>query len=53
MELSSDEDMGFLCMCSNLSLNPNIVTFKLYSMIQKGYKCNLPQNLNSQFLGEK
>lgn len=51
--LASTEEMGFLSMCSNLSLNPNIVAFKLYSMIQKGYQYNLPQNINSKFLGNR
>lgn len=52
-ELARDNDMGYLSMCSHLSLNPNIVAFKLYSMIQKGYNYNLPQNINSRFLGGK
>lgn len=46
------EDMDFLYMCSTLGFRPELVCFKLYGMMQRGYPINIPQNLNSKFLGK-
>lgn len=46
------EEMDFFFMCRTLGFRPEIVSFKLYNMANKGYNYNLPQNLNSKFLGE-
>lgn len=45
------EEMDFFSMCATLGFRPEIVTFKIYSMMQRGYSLNLPQNINSKFLG--
>lgn len=45
------EEMDFFFMCKTLGFRPEIVTFKLYNMLNKGYNINLPQNIDSKFLG--
>lgn len=47
------EEMDYLTMCRELELRPEIVTFKLYSMMQRGYSINMPENINSKFLKKK
>lgn len=42
--------MDYFSMCRALSYAPDLVAFKLFSMIQRGYTLNLPQNVNSRFL---
>ncbi|MGL4790510.1 MAG: ImmA/IrrE family metallo-endopeptidase [Anaerotignaceae bacterium] len=45
------EEMDFFYMCSSLGFRPEFVTFKLYNMLNKGHNINLPQNIDSRFLG--
>ena len=49
-ELTAREDMDYFRMCNELCVSPDLISFKLFSMIQRGYRYNLPQNLNSTFL---
>ena len=49
-ELTAREDMDYFRMCNELCVSPDLTSFKLFSMIQRGYRYNLPQNLNSTFL---
>jgi Zn-dependent peptidase ImmA (M78 family) len=49
-ELRAQEDNDYFRMCKMLYVSPDILSFKLFSMIQRGYHYNLPQNLNSTFL---
>lgn len=46
------EEMDFFYMCRSLGFRPEFVTFKLYNMLNKGYNINLPQNIDSRFLGK-
>ncbi|MGI5971701.1 MAG: ImmA/IrrE family metallo-endopeptidase [Oscillospiraceae bacterium] len=43
-------EMDYLTLCSVLGFNPQLVTFKLYGMMQRGYSINLPQAPDSRFL---
>ena len=47
------EGMDYFFMCRTLGFNPHLVTFKLYGMIQRGYRLDLPNNINSKFLAQK
>lgn len=47
-----DEDLDYLSMCRTLSFHPQLVSFKLYGMIRRGYRLNLPEGLDSRFLGK-
>lgn len=44
------EDMDYLSICSTLLVEPDLMAFKLFSMLQRGYNVNVPQNLDSRFL---
>lgn len=47
-----DEDLDYFSMCRTLSFHPQLVSFKLYGMIRRGYRLNLPEGLDSRFLGK-
>lgn len=49
-ELTDCEDMDYFRMCKELYVSPDLMSFKLFSMIQRGYRYKLPQGLNSTFL---
>ncbi len=51
--LASDIDMDYYKMSHVLNVNPNLLTFKLHAMNQKGHNFNLPHNISSRFLGNK
>lgn len=44
------ESMDYFGLCSTVGFKPQLVTFKLYGMMQRGYKINLPETPNSAFL---
>jgi Zn-dependent peptidase ImmA (M78 family) len=44
------ENMDYFGLCGTVGFNPQLVTFKLYGMMQRGYKINLPEAPNSTFL---
>ena len=43
-------EMDYLSMCRTLSVDPDLMAFKIYSMLQRGYHVDVPQNLDSGFL---
>ena len=49
-ELAKDEHMDYFSMCKTLCISPELMSFKLYSLIHRGYNYKLPQNINSGFL---
>ncbi|MEF9970856.1 MAG: ImmA/IrrE family metallo-endopeptidase [Oscillospiraceae bacterium] len=51
-ELSANEEMDYFRMCAELCISPDLMAFKLFSMIRRGYNYRLPQGLNSGFLGK-
>ncbi len=44
------ENMDYFGLCSNVGFNPQLVTFKLYGMMQRGYEITLPETPNSMFM---
>lgn len=58
--LVSDEDveecvkegMDYLSMCRTLGFHPQLMAFKLYGMVRRGYHLNLSEGLDSRFLGK-
>ncbi|HOP11034.1 MAG TPA: ImmA/IrrE family metallo-endopeptidase [Oscillospiraceae bacterium] len=44
------DEMDYFQMCSTVGFKPQLVTFKLYGMMQRGYPINLPESPNSNFL---
>ena len=49
-DLAKDECMDYFSMCRTLCVSPELMSFKLYSLIHRGYNYKLPQNINSGFL---
>ena len=49
-DLAKDECMDYFSMCRTLCVSPELMSFKLYSLIHRGYNYKLPQNVNSGFL---
>ena len=52
-KMSQNEDMDYFQMCQNLYVSPELVSFKLFSLMKRGHAYNMPLNLNSKFLGNK
>ncbi len=49
-ELASDPDAGYFDMCSALYVTPDLMSFKLFSLTQRGHSYSLPQEPDSRFL---
>lgn len=52
-KLARDKDMDYFNMCRSLYVTPDFMSFKLFSLIQRGHSYNMPQGLNSKFLARK
>ncbi len=50
LSLIDDEEMDFFSLCKTLYLTPEFLSFKLYSLIQRGFRCTMPLTLDSRFL---
>ena len=51
-ELSKEEDLNYFSICSSLYTTPELMSFKLFSMIHRGHAYQMPVNLDSKFLGK-
>lgn len=47
-----EEGMDYLSMCRTLGFHPQLMAFKLYGMVQRGFQINLPEMPNGRFLGK-
>ena len=53
-KISQNEDLNYFGLCSTLDTTPELMSFKLYSLIQRGnYHYNMPMTIDSKFLGNK
>lgn len=48
--MAHDEEMDYFQMCQSLYASPELVSFKLFSLMKRGHQYNMPLNLNSGFL---
>lgn len=48
----SKEDMDYFSMCKYLRTTPDVMSFKLFSLIRRGHSYNLPVGIYSMFLGK-
>lgn len=48
----SQEDMDYFNMCKCLYTTPDVMNFKLFSLIRRGHAYDLPMGLDSKFLGK-
>ncbi|MCD8380330.1 MAG: ImmA/IrrE family metallo-endopeptidase [Lachnospiraceae bacterium] len=50
--LSKDPDLNYFSMCSSLDVSPELMSFKLYSLVRRGYSYNMPMEIDSRFLAK-
>ena len=50
--LIRDEGLDYFTLCGKLGTSPDLMAFKMYSMIKRGYNYSLPADLNSRFLAK-
>ncbi len=50
--LSQKEDLDYFSICSSLYATPELMSFKLFSMIHRGYAYQMPVGIDSHFLGK-
>ena len=51
-QLSKNEDLDYFSFCSSLYTTPELMSFKLYSLMKRGQKYNMPMDINSGFLAK-
>ena len=51
-ELAQNEHLDYFSFCSALQATPELMSFKLYSLIHRGQNYNMPLDLNSRFLAK-
>lgn len=50
--LAQDPDLNYFSMCSCLNVSPELMSFKLYSLVKRGYSYHMPMEINSNFLAK-
>ena len=51
-KISIDEDMDYFNMCRTLCTTPELMSFKLFSLMKRGHSFNMPMALDSKFLAK-
>lgn len=51
-KLSQEEDLDYFSFCSSLYATPELMSFKLYSLMKRGQAYRMPMDLNSTFLAK-
>ena len=49
-ESASDPDLNYFSLCTSLNATPELMSFKLYSLIHRGHAYNMPLGLDNTFL---
>ena len=49
---TTDSDLDYFGLCRLLSVSPDLMSFKLFSLVKRGHTLNLPLEINSRFLAE-
>ena len=53
-DMSKDADMDYFRMCQTLSISPDLMSFKLFSLIKRGYAYPMPPiDMDCTFLGKE
>lgn len=50
--LSKDDDMDYFNMCRALDVTPDLMSFKLFSLIHRGFSYHMPIGIDSRFLAK-
>lgn len=51
-EMAQDENFDYFSLCSTLNTSPELMSFKLYSLIKRGQAYHMPLELQSNFLAK-
>ena len=51
-DLSHNEEMDYFSLCSSLYSTPELMSFKLFSLIRRGHAYRMPLDLDSKFLAK-
>ena len=51
-EMSKNEDMNYFGFCSSLNASPDLMSFKLYSLMKRGQAYHMPMEIQSNFLAK-
>ncbi|MCD8197922.1 MAG: ImmA/IrrE family metallo-endopeptidase [Lachnospiraceae bacterium] len=51
-EMSQNEDLDYFGVCSSLYVPPELMSFKLFSLLRRGYAYQMPMELDSRFLAK-
>lgn len=51
-EMAQDENFDYFSLCSTLNTSPELMSFKLYSLIKRGQAYHMPMELQSNFLAK-
>lgn len=49
-ENASNPDLNYFSLCTSLNATPELMSFKLYSLIHRGHAYNMPLGLDNTFL---
>ncbi len=51
-EMSKNEDLNYFSFCSSLDASPELMSFKLYSLMKRGQAYHMPMEIQSNFLAK-
>ena len=51
-EMSKNEELNYFGFCSSLNASPELMSFKLYSLMKRGQAYHMPMEIQSNFLNE-
>ena len=51
-EMSKNEDLNYFGFCSSLNASPELMSFKLYSLMKRGQAYHMPMEIQSNFLAK-
>lgn len=51
-KMSQNEELDYFGFCSSLYTSPELMSFKLYSLIQRGQTYHMPMDIQSNFLAK-
>lgn len=51
-QAAQDPELNYFGICSSLYVSPELMSFKLFSLIQRGQAYNMPMGLDSRFLAK-
>ncbi|MDO5392137.1 MAG: ImmA/IrrE family metallo-endopeptidase [Eubacteriales bacterium] len=50
--LVQEDELDYFGICRTLNVSPDLMSFKLFGLIQRGHDYNMPMGMDSRFLGK-